>query len=208
MGRVVALFSGGMDSTTLAWKLRAEGWELILLSFNTYRRNPREREAAERIASRLGKATLMVFNLEFLRELFDFTEDAKKSIYNAIPDAPNIIIPYKNIIYYSLAAHIAAQTDAEALAGGHTLEDQTGLPDASRPYLDELEALIGRSLPYPRLRILTPLIGLRKADVVGLGHSLGELHCGLCGGCQARMKAFREAGVEDRTLYSESSLNY
>ncbi len=214
MSRVVALFSGGLDSTTMVWKLMSEGWEIILLSFNTYRRNPREVEAGNRIAEMVAPVAYMVQDLQIVRELFDFPPETKKMMEERLDNPPNILIPYKNIIYYSLAAHIASQMGAEAVAGGHTLEDQTSLPDAGRTYLDSLESVLGSSIAYPRIHIHTPLIGLDKPGIVGLGISLsapleltwscwrsGVIHCGVCEGCTARRKAFEKAGVSDKTKY-------
>ena len=214
MARIVALFSGGLDSTTMVWRLLSEGWEIILLSFNTYRRNPREMEAANRIAGMAASAAYIVQDLQIVKELYDYPPESKRELNERLNNPPDILIPYKNIIYYSIAAHVASQMGAVSVAGGHTYEDQTGLPDASRVYLDSLESVLRSSIAHPQIRILTPLIGLSKAETVGLGHSLaapleltwscwrsGMIHCGVCGGCMARREAFAEAGVKDRTRY-------
>ncbi|MEM3031866.1 MAG: 7-cyano-7-deazaguanine synthase [Nitrososphaerota archaeon] len=214
MARAVALFSGGIDSTTLVWKLKAEGWELILLSFNTYRRNPREIAAADNIARLAHPLEYLVQDLGILREIYDFPSDQRLAIDMNLKTPPTILIPYKNIVYYSLAAHLASQLGATVLAGGHTLEDQSTLPDASRKYLNNVESLLNESLSYPRIRLITPLIGMSKPQIVRLGVELGaplqltwscwatgEVHCGTCVGCLNRIKAFREAGVADGTEY-------
>ena len=65
------------------------------------------------------------------------------------------------------------------------------------------------------MRVLTPLIGLnktqviRKSDAATLAQSfscvspVGELHCGQCIKCGRRQAAFRAAGVRDPTVYAE-----
>ena len=69
------------------------------------------------------------------------------------------------------------------------------------------------------IEIAAPLLSHSKADVIALGQSLGVpleltlscmqpssgLHCGRCSKCRERKDAFREAGVEDRTIYQPES---
>ena len=67
------------------------------------------------------------------------------------------------------------------------------------------------------LRINTPLISLTKAEIIGLGTSLGVDYslttscydpsrdgsaCGRCDACQLRLKGFAEAGIEDPITYA------
>ncbi|MGH7422955.1 MAG: 7-cyano-7-deazaguanine synthase, partial [Candidatus Methylomirabilales bacterium] len=65
--------------------------------------------------------------------------------------------------------------------------------------------------------IATPLIGLRKHDVVLLGASLavdfsktyscllgGERHCGVCAQCLARKRAFSLAGLPEPEGFYEA----
>ena len=67
-------------------------------------------------------------------------------------------------------------------------------------------------------RIGTPFAEKTKAEVLRLGAELnvpleltrtcqrtGLDHCGKCSRCQLRQSSFREAGLEDRTVYADSA---
>jgi 7-cyano-7-deazaguanine synthase len=64
------------------------------------------------------------------------------------------------------------------------------------------------------IEIVTPLIAMRKAEIVTLGLELGapfdltwscysreDRACGMCDSCVLRLRAFRQAGVEDPVPY-------
>ena len=50
----VVLLSGGLDSTTVAARARADGWDLAALTFDYGQRHRRELESAGRVAALLG----------------------------------------------------------------------------------------------------------------------------------------------------------
>jgi 7-cyano-7-deazaguanine synthase len=88
-------------------------------------------------------------------------------------------------------------------------------PDATDAFFSQLEGTISLGLATD-IRIERPLSGLHKADVVRLGARLpleltfscirpvGERHCGDCNKCAERQRGFVEAGVPDRTDYSQT----
>ncbi len=214
--RVIVLFSGGIDSTVMLWKLIAEHWNPVILGINYYKRNPREIEAAERITRLCEYEDLITLDLTFVRELFDFEPHLRDRWMEILASPPSVMAPFRNVIFYSIAAHMAIQYEAEAVAGGHTLEDQTNLPDANISYLARLNELLDESLGISAVRIIAPLIRLTKPQIVRLGARLGaplsltwscwkmeQKHCGHCPGCQSRRQAFREAGQRDETQYLE-----
>lgn len=86
-------------------------------------------------------------------------------------------------------------------------------PDARPEFFRAVERAVrlGAGLP---LRVLTPYVGMSKAEVVRRGVNLplqftmscarpnGTRHCGACTKCAERIEAFREAGVADPTIYA------
>ena len=51
--KAVLIFSGGLDSTTLLYKMQADGYEVDALTFNYAQRHKKEIDCAKIIASRL-----------------------------------------------------------------------------------------------------------------------------------------------------------
>ena len=71
------------------------------------------------------------------------------------------------------------------------------------------------SAHLPALQVVTPLIGMSKAEIVSLGLELGapleltwscyqdeERACGRCDSCALRLRAFEAVGVEDPIEYA------
>ncbi|MCS6785123.1 MAG: 7-cyano-7-deazaguanine synthase [Candidatus Caldarchaeum sp.] len=214
--KTVVLMSGGLDSTVMIWKLMNEGHQIIPLTFMTYRRNVREIEAVNKIASAAGLGEVKIFDVSFLREIFDFPQHLKERILGQHTNLPNIVIPFRNIIFYGAAAYVACYEEADAVAGGHTREDVEKVPDVGPVFFGELEKLFAVSAPFCPVKILAPLLGVRKPEVLRLGVELGaplhltwscwsvyEKQCGRCPGCEARRAGFAAAGLEDETEYLE-----
>ena len=91
--------------------------------------------------------------------------------------------------------------------------------DASEAFIRDFEAAINRGGLRP-VKLCRPFGQSTKRQVMQLGRALplemtfsciapqvvpsqGELHCGRCNKCAERQAAFREAGIEDRTTYSD-----
>src|SRR5262245_14925011 len=87
--------------------------------------------------------------------------------------------------------------------------------DASQEFLHDFERAINRG-GTRNVMLLRPFGELSKQQVMELGRNLplhltfsciapvGELHCGRCNKCAERQAAFRDAGMEDRTVYAQS----
>jgi 7-cyano-7-deazaguanine synthase len=68
--------------------------------------------------------------------------------------------------------------------------------------------------PETRIAIVTPVIAMRKSEIVCLGRQLGaplelswscyqleDSACGVCDSCRLRVRAFAEAGIHDPISY-------
>jgi len=217
MKKAILLFSGGIDSTVALWKMLSEGWRVYLLNINYHRRNPKEIEAAMKIAAMCRNEGMITINLPFLREIYDYEEPVKAKLMQKLKNPPTIMAPFRNIILYSIAAHVATQLEVETIAGGHIREDTEILQDATPEYIETLNKTLKQSLDIEETpKITTPLINLTKPQVIQLGTKLkaplektwscwasGPGHCGKCPGCQKRKQAYQQAGQKDPTTYLE-----
>ena len=69
------------------------------------------------------------------------------------------------------------------------------------------------------IQVVTPLIAMRKAEIVTRGLELGapfdltwscyqreDRACGVCDSCTLRLRAFRDAGAKDPIPYAEAGV--
>jgi 7-cyano-7-deazaguanine synthase len=128
---------------------------------------------------------------------------------------PTSYVPFRNAHLLSAAVSWAEVLGARAVLVGAVSEDSSGYPDC-RPefYRAFQEAVRLGTRPETDIRILTPVIAMSKAEIVGRGVALGvpfaltwscyraeELACGLCESCVLRLQGFAEAGVPDPIPY-------
>lgn len=199
------LLSGGIDSATCVQLLRRRH-HLRALTFKYHRIAKRELEAARAIAQVAGISEHRFVRLPDLRE----AEDIRRASFVGVP--PNYI-PMRNGIFYALAASYAEEVGADFIVGGHNRDDIKAFADATPAFFDALGRALRVGSPIlrkRRTRVLLPLSGKSKAQVIRLASSLevplgltwschgdGGSHCWECGGCRARMAAFEKAAVVD-----------
>lgn len=226
----IVLLSGGLDSTTAAaWALR-EGWALVGLTIDYGQRHRRELAAADRVAAALGLGERLHLGVD-LRALGGSALTADVAVpKDRSPDAlggdiPITYVPARNTVFLALALAAAEARGADGIVLGVNVLDYSGYPDCRPAYLDafaevaRLGTRVGVEGRPPRL--LTPLLGLGKAEIVRLGRELGAplaetlscydppveaeedspLHCGRCDACTLRRRGFAEADVLDPTRY-------
>jgi 7-cyano-7-deazaguanine synthase len=98
---------------------------------------------------------------------------------------------------------------------GAVEEDSSGYPDCRREFYEAFNAVIERGTrPGSGIRVLTPVIGMSKKEIVRKGVELGaplhltwscykneEAACGECDSCALRLRAFEQAGIVDPIPY-------
>lgn len=221
MKTAVVCFSGGLDSTTLASYYRADGYRLLLLSFDYGQRHgERELNAARAVADHLD-ARHHILDLRSLTGLLigSALTDSRVTVpegHYAEDSMRATVVPNRNAVMANIAIAAASSTGADVVALGVHAGDHAVYPDCRPEFADALRAcaraaLAGFYLP----KIETPFIRLSKTAVVRIAQGFhaplhlswscykgDDVHCGVCGTCTERKEAFVDAGVTDPTEYA------
>jgi len=217
----LVLFSGGQDSTVcLAWAL-ARFARVETIGFDYGQRHRAELDAAARVARALGAAEHRVVQVS----LGAFGGSALTDPAIAVPSAPApgipvTYVPARNTVFLSLALAHAEVTASDAIFTGANAVDYSGYPDCRPEFIAAFEKLANvatkRSVEGSPIRIVAPIIGMTKAEIVRRGHALGVdfsltvscynadaegRACGRCDACRFRSEGFENAGIEDPTPY-------
>lgn len=218
----IVLLSGGMDSCVTAALARQAGHTLAALHVRYGQRTEaRELRAFHAVADFLGVAHRQVVDSSYLRQiggsaLTDPSLPLPEGEEPTRPGVPISYVPQRNGNLLFIAAAWAEVLGATSIWTGMVEEDSSGYPDCRRAFCEAMEVAIGLGNPddHPDPRIITPLIHLRKADIVRRGVELAaplhltwscyqeeEVACGVCDSCQLRLRGFREAGLQDPIPY-------
>ena len=225
VSHAVAIVSGGLDSTVLAYLLHGGGAKLTLLSFDYGQRHRTELTYARRTAEAL-KAERHVVDLTGLLTLLTGSALTDNSV--DVPDGHYTdaamratVVPNRNAIMLDVAVARAVSAGADAVAFGAHAGDHPIYPDCRPAFLrafEQMAVTANEGFAHPQFRVLAPFIDLAKSDIAALGAQLGvpfadtwscykggSVHCGMCGTCVERREAFEVAGVADPTVYGERS---
>jgi 7-cyano-7-deazaguanine synthase len=218
----VVLFSGGLDSTTaLAWAL-ARYDRVHALTFD-YGQRHRIEIALARKAARKSGAAHVVLKVDLRQIGGSALTDADIPLPRSAPPPkktpgpPSTYVPFRNGIFLALAAAWAETRGVRDLVCGFHVADSPDYPDTRRPFVRAMEKAIreGTKAAFggPRPRVIAPLIGMSKADIIRKGLALGvdyshsvscyagaERPCGACSSCRLRASAWKALGREDPLL--------
>jgi 7-cyano-7-deazaguanine synthase len=219
--RCVAVVSGGLDSAVLAHHLRADGWDLRLVSFDYGQRHRTELQHAATLAAGLD-ARHDVVDLRSVGALLSgsaLTDDTVE-----VPDGHyadetmrSTVVANRNAIFAMVATGVAVADGAHAVALGIHAGDHFIYPDCRPEFVgaaEHLAKVANEGFVAQGFTVLAPFVASTKADIVRRGAELGvpfadtwscykggEVHCGTCGTCVERQEAFELAGVADPTSY-------
>ncbi len=217
--RSVVLLSGGMDSCVCATLAVRDSETAALHISYGQRTEERERLGFERICDRLGiKHRLAIRNEALSRIGGSALTDAEIEVPEAGEqigaDIPVTYVPFRNAHFLSAAVSWAEVLGAEKVYIGAVEQDSSGYPDCRPAYYQAFNAVIKAGTREGKIEIVTPLIALRKVEIVKLGLKLGapfdlswscysreDRACGVCESCVLRQRAFVEAGAEDPIPY-------
>ena len=224
--RAVVLLSGGMDScvsAAIAHERHGAGNVAALHASYGQRTEARERRAFTEVADFYAIRERLVAQLDHFRAIggsaltdrkIDVPED-ELGAPGPHGDIPVTYVPFRNAHFLSVAVSWAEAIGAEAVYIGAVAEDSSGYPDCRPEYYRAFQELVRvGTRPETKIDIVTPVITLKKSEIIRRGVELGApLHltwscyqsedaaCGACDSCLLRLRAFAEAGVPDPIPY-------
>ena len=217
--KAVCIISGGMDSATASQIIKNQGYEIIAVHFNYGQRT----ENKELIAFRQICKDLNVTN-KYEIDIDFFTQIGASALVDkniSVPTdglkegIPITYVPFRNGIFLSIAAAIAEKEKAQAIVIGVVEEDSSGYPDCRETFIESMQKSINLGTKdETNIKIITPLIHLKKEDIVKTAIKEGvklehtwscyqneDEACGVCDSCRLRLKGFKKANLKDPIKY-------
>ena len=228
--KAVVLVSGGMDScvcAAIARERHGTGNVALLHASYGQRTESREAQAFAAIADFYGIKQRLMVRLDYFRAIGG---SALTDPNIAVPQLelgapgpdggaiPVTYVPFRNAHFLSVAVSWAEAMGARAIYIGAVAEDSSGYPDCRPEYYQAFQDLVRTGTrPETRIEISTPVIALKKNEIIRRGIELGApLHltwscyqnadaaCGACDSCLLRLRAFAEAGLPDPLPYRQA----
>ena len=229
--KAVVLVSGGMDSCVCAAiACKQHGAANVALLHVSYgqRTESREARAFREIADFYAVTRRLMVRLDYFRAIGGsaLTDDSI-----AVPESelgapeshgseiPVTYVPFRNAHFLSAGVSWGEAIGAGAIYIGAVAEDSSGYPDCRPEYYRVFQELIrAGTRPETQIAIVTPVIALKKSEIIRKGVELGApLHltwscyqneqeaCAVCDSCLLRLRAFSDAGVTDPIWYRSAA---
>ena len=186
------------------------------------RTEDRERQSFQRVCDRLEIRDRLLVRNEALRAiggsaLTDSTISVPET-RGISKGVPVTYVPFRNAHFLAVAVSWAEVLGAEKVYIGAVEPDSSGYPDCRPEYYRAFNEVVKAGTRDGTIQVVTPLIAMRKAEIVRLGLELNapfdltwscyqreDRACGVCDSCVLRLHAFRDAGAEDPISYAEAA---
>ncbi|MBN1272678.1 MAG: 7-cyano-7-deazaguanine synthase QueC [Candidatus Aminicenantes bacterium] len=231
MKSCIVLFSGGIDSTTALYWAINQAEKVFPLTFDYGQRHRIEIEMSGRQLKRLNlPQKLIKVDLSQIGGSSLTDEKIPVPEYTTLSEIgrglPSTYVPFRNGIFFALAAGWAERMNIHHLVCGFNVIDSPEYPDTRKSFVEAMEEAVNQGTHIKRkgrrLKIHAPFVDKKKSEIIRIGLSLRadysysvscyrgqEIPCGTCSSCLLREKAWAEAGEEDhllRRLHKEGRL--
>ena len=211
--RVVVLFSGGIDSSTLLYLARDQGLEPVAFSINYGQRHGKELDFAAKHCTKLEVEHIVV-DAGALAEAFassallDKNAELPSGEYDKASLAATVV-PNRNMVMLAIAAAAGITRGITRLWYGAHQNDTITYPDCRPAFVAAMQQAFALC-NEPGVRLEVPFAEITKAQVVAEGARLGvdfalcwscyqggEKQCGKCSTCRDRAGAFAANSLAD-----------
>jgi len=209
-----------MDSCVCAALAARDGEVAALHVSYGQRTEMRERESFFAICDRLNIRKRLAVRNDALKQIGG---SALTDQNIAVPeshaighDIPVTYVPFRNAHFLSVAVSWAEVLGADKIYIGAVEQDSSGYPDCRPLYYEAFNRIIDAGTKAGGIQVATPLIAMRKAEIIRLGLELGapldltwscysraDRACGVCDSCVLRLRAFQDAGASDPIPYAQ-----
>jgi 7-cyano-7-deazaguanine synthase len=222
--KAVVLMSGGMDSCVTA-AIAAQKYQIYALHVSYGQRTERrELQSFQALADHFKAVQRLPVRLDYFSAIGGSSlTDPRMTIRPAdlsSKEIPNTYVPFRNAHFLAIATSWAEVIGATKIFIGAVWEDSSGYPDCRPEYYEAMnKVILAGTRPATDIRIETPLIHLSKRGIVKRGAELNapfhltwscyresQAACGVCDSCALRLRAFREAGLEDPIVYAYAQI--
>lgn len=213
--KVVVSCSGGLDSTTVAYMLKKQGYEVHLVYF--LYKCLAERMEFKRVLQ-ISEHGNFPFAFIALPSVFSGTivegEYHKKGAGESGAEYAHDWVSARNLLMLSILTAYAETNNFSYIAFGGNLEESGAYPDNEEEFGNRFNAILPFSTQNGmRIELLQPLSTYMKHEIIKLGEEAGvpfhytwscysgkKKHCGECGPCYMRKKAFERNGLIDPVM--------
>ena len=227
MSKCVVIYSGGADSTVILHHAIKSYDAVYCLTYNYNQRHKLEIDKALNYTSYRGVGEGQsvqehtVVDLSFYADLANSSALTNPDI--EVPKMRDVIgqaqtlayVPNRNTVMLSIAAGYAESIGAETILYGAALADDTsGFWDCTKNYLELFNSVLALNRKNT-IQVQAPLISKSKKEIIQYGVELGvdfsktltcynggEIACGTCPACAARIKGFIDAKLIDPVSYA------
>lgn len=215
--KALIVCSGGLDSTAIIGYANKKHTDIKLLHFNYgCRATNKEIEAIKKISAFVG-CDYDIIDLDYTKFKGESTlfkdkaiETGKKGVEYALD-----WVYARNLILLSIATGYAEANGYGYIYLGSNLEESGAYPDNEEQFIIDFNDLLYAAVNNGyKVEIISPLGGLMKKEIIEFGlkynsplhlswscYNGEEEHCGKCGPCYMRRKAYERSGYPDLTIY-------
>lgn len=226
MKKKLVICSGGIDSICMAVIATKElNSHVTLLSFDYGQKATNELKSAKKLSVKynLKHIILDISSLSFIfgkKQLTDKQIDVQQSYET------DVVVPLRNALFLQIGMIYAySHKYDEILLGSHLddckeINDERLFSDCSPEFFKafELAMDMGTFKNEKKVHIITPsLLGMHKIDLIRKAYQIDNIalfdswscykndnvQCGICDSCRNRKLAFKQAGIQDLTIYKQ-----